>query len=125
MGQGGMKFLADMGISLRTVQWLRDQGFDTVHLRDQGLQLLPDQEIIEKAYQENRIILTVDLDFPQLLATSKRLLPSVVLFRLGNENYDLINDRLSVILQECREVLEAGAIISVTDRMLRIRLLPI
>jgi predicted nuclease of predicted toxin-antitoxin system len=125
MGQGGMKFLADMGISLRTVQWLRDQGFDTVHLRDQGLQLLPDREIIEKAYQENRIILTVDLDFPQLLATSKRLLPSVVLFRLGNENYDLINDRLSIILQECREVLEAGAIISVTDRMLRIRLLPV
>jgi predicted nuclease of predicted toxin-antitoxin system len=125
MGQGGMKFLADMGISLRTVQWLRDQGFDTVHLRDQGLQLLPDREIIEKAYQENRIILTVDLDFPQLLATSKRLLPSVVLFRLGNENYNLINDRLSIILQECREVLEAGAIISVTDRMLRIRLLPV
>ncbi len=120
-----MKFLADMGISLRTVQWLREQGFDTVHLRDQGLQLLPDTEIIEKAYQESRIILTIDLDFPQLLATSKRQLPSVVLFRLGNENYDLINDRLSVILRECRGVLEAGAIISVTDRMLRIRLLPV
>jgi predicted nuclease of predicted toxin-antitoxin system len=120
-----MKFLADMGISLRTVQWLQEQGFDTVHLRDQGLQLLSDKEIIEKAYRENRIILTVDLDFPQLLATSKRLLPSVVLFRLGNENYNLINDRLRVILRECREALEAGAIISVTDRMLRIRLLPI
>jgi predicted nuclease of predicted toxin-antitoxin system len=56
-----MKFLADMGISLRTVEWLREQSYDTLHLRDQGLQRLPDGEIIEKAYQENRIILTVDL----------------------------------------------------------------
>jgi predicted nuclease of predicted toxin-antitoxin system len=120
-----MKFLADMGISLRTVEWLRKQGYDTLHLRDQGLQRLPDGEIIEKAYQENRIILTVDLDFPQLLATSKRLLPSVILFRLGNENYDLINERLTVILRECGEALKTGAIISVTDRVLRIRLLPI
>jgi predicted nuclease of predicted toxin-antitoxin system len=29
-----MRFLADMGISLRTVSWLREQGHDVVHLRD-------------------------------------------------------------------------------------------
>ena len=29
-----MKFLADMGTSLRTVDWLRDRGYDVVHLRD-------------------------------------------------------------------------------------------
>lgn len=120
-----MKFLADMGISLRIVEWLRERGYDTVHLRDQGLQLLSDGEIIEKAYQENRIILTVDLDFPQLLATSKKVLPSVILFRLGNENYNLINERLTVILRESSEALNAGAIISVTDQLLRVRLLPI
>ncbi|MDF5721331.1 MAG: DUF5615 family PIN-like protein [Rhizonema sp. PD37] len=33
-----MRFLADMRISLRTVAWLRDTGYDVVHLRDQGLQ---------------------------------------------------------------------------------------
>ncbi|GJD16398.1 hypothetical protein RIVM261_013540 [Rivularia sp. IAM M-261] len=44
-----MKFLADMGISLRTVAWLRDAGYDTVHLRDEGLQQLPDDEILIKS----------------------------------------------------------------------------
>ncbi len=44
-----MKFLADMGISLRTVAWLRDAGYDIVHLREQGLQSLPDEEILVKA----------------------------------------------------------------------------
>lgn len=32
-----MKFLADMGISPRTVEWLRQQGYDAVHLLDEGL----------------------------------------------------------------------------------------
>jgi predicted nuclease of predicted toxin-antitoxin system len=33
-----MRFLADMGISMRTVEWLRRQGHDIVHLREEGLQ---------------------------------------------------------------------------------------
>ena len=37
-----MKFLADMGISQRTVEWLRNIGYDIIHLREQGLQRLPD-----------------------------------------------------------------------------------
>jgi predicted nuclease of predicted toxin-antitoxin system len=35
-----MHFLTDMGISLRTVEWLREKGHDVVHLRDEGLQRL-------------------------------------------------------------------------------------
>ncbi|MCC6607910.1 MAG: DUF5615 family PIN-like protein [Anaerolineae bacterium] len=57
-----MKFLADMGISPVTVQFLRDQGFDAVHLSDSRLHRLPDPEIITKARNENRIILTHDLE---------------------------------------------------------------
>ena len=98
-----MKFLADMGISLRTVEWLRQLGHDVVHLRDKGLQKLPDDEILELAGIEQRIILTIDLDFAQLLAISKQALPSVILFRLGNENYDEINQRLIEVLNNCQQ----------------------
>lgn len=120
-----MNFLADMGISLRTVSWLRSAGYDVVHLRQQGLQKLPDHEILIKACAEERIILTVDLDFAQLLAVSGDSLPSVILFRLGNENYHLINQCLTEILSQCQEDLEAGAIISVNNETFRVRRLPI
>jgi predicted nuclease of predicted toxin-antitoxin system len=120
-----MQFLADMGISLRTVDWLKDKGYDTVHLRDQGLQRLPDDEILEKAKLENRILLTVDLDFAQLLAISQSALPSVILFRLGNENYDQINDRLDILLTVCADDLNTGAMISVNTSGFRVRKLPI
>ncbi|MHC5935953.1 DUF5615 family PIN-like protein [Nostoc sp.] len=54
-----MKFLADMGISLRTVSWLRRDSSDVVHLRDEGLQRLADNEILIKARREGRILLKI------------------------------------------------------------------
>jgi len=37
-----------MGLARSTVAFLRAQGHDAVHLRDQGLQRLEDDEIAEK-----------------------------------------------------------------------------
>ena len=65
-----MRFLADMGVSQRVVQWLRDEGHDAKHLREEGLHRLPDRQILEKATTENRILLTFDLDFAEILALS-------------------------------------------------------
>jgi predicted nuclease of predicted toxin-antitoxin system len=40
-----MRFLADMGVSQQVIEWLRTTGHDAVHLRDEGLQRLPNGEI--------------------------------------------------------------------------------
>jgi predicted nuclease of predicted toxin-antitoxin system len=37
-----MRFLADMGISPRTVNWLRASGYEAVHLVEEDLEQLPD-----------------------------------------------------------------------------------
>lgn len=120
-----MKFLADMGISQRTVEWLRNKDHDIVHLREQGLQKLADEAILVKAKAEGRIILTMDLDFTNLLAWNKESMPSVIIFRLGNENYDKINEQLENVLSQCQNELLTGAIISVNDDTFRVRRLPI
>ncbi|MBD2778515.1 DUF5615 family PIN-like protein [Iningainema tapete] len=119
-----MRFLADMGISPRTVNWLKEAGYDAVHLVEEGLERLPDDEILVKARNEERILLTVDLDFGYLLAVSGETLPSVILFRLGNESYEIINERLAFVLNRFEEDLVAGAIISVSNSALRLRRLP-
>ena len=120
-----MKFLADMGISMRTVVWLRTLGHDAVHLREQGLQRAVDTEIVAKASAEGRIVLTMDLDFGYLLAVSGQHVPSVILLRLSDERSEVVNDRLGDVLAQCYEALEAGAIISVGDETIRVRRLPI
>jgi predicted nuclease of predicted toxin-antitoxin system len=114
-----------MGISPRTVNWLRNCGYEAVHLVEEGWERLPDDEILVKARNEERILLTVDLDFGYLLAVSGEQLPSVILFRLGNESYEIIHQRLDEVLNLCAEDLVAGAIISVTDETHRVRRLPI
>ena len=63
-----MKFLADMGISPLTAEYLRSLGHDAHHLRDIGLFRLADSNIMLIARDERRILLTHDLDFGELLA---------------------------------------------------------
>ena len=120
-----MRFLADMGVSTLTVKWLRNEGHDAAHLRELDLQRLPDEDILVKAREESRIVLTMDLDFGYLLAISADPLPSVVLFRLSDERAEFVNRRLASVLRESAEALTAGAIVSVSDTSIRVRGLPI
>jgi len=120
-----MKFLGDMGISPRTIALLREQGYDAIHLIEENLEKMTDQNILDKARQEERILLTVDLDFAQLLAISGDSLPSVILFRLGNVSREVVNRRLLAILNNYATELTNGLIISVTDVSIRLRHLPI
>ena len=120
----GMKFLLDMGLARSTVQYLRDCGHDALHLRDQGLQRLPDTEIVVTAVAEQRIILTHDLDFGRIVSLSKATVPSVVTFRFGDMRASAVNRQLDEIIARFSVDLERGALISVTDQGIRVRRLP-
>lgn len=120
-----MRFLADMGVSQRVVTWLREQGHDATHLRDEGLQRLENGDIFTKASRKLRIILTWDLDFAEILALSGSNTVSAVVFRLVNTRSTHVIERLERVLLESTQDLENGAIISVEEGRHRVRLLPI
>ena len=120
-----MRFPADMGISGRIVTWLRAEQHDAIHLRDQGLHRLPNGKIFEKAAEEDRIILTFDLDFAEIVALSAGKVVSVILFRLNNTRTKFVWERLQTVLKDCAEALKAGAIVVVEDTRHRIRRLPL
>jgi len=120
-----MKFLADMGLARSTVAFLRAQGHDAVHLREQGLQRLEDDEIIEKARAEGRVILTHDLDFGRIIAVSRASVPSVITFRLNDMRPTQVNRYLTEVLTHFARQLEAGALASVSERSIRVRTLPV
>lgn len=120
-----MKFLADMGISYRSVEFLRENGHEATHLFEEGLHQLPDPEILAKARREGSILLAHDLDFADLVAASGARLPSVVLFRLRSMRPENVNRHLRLVLDQHRESLEEGAILTVTESRIRVRRLPI
>lgn len=120
-----MRFLADMGVSQRVVTWLREQGHDAIHLRDEGLQRLANGDIFTKALRESRIILTWDLDFTEIVALSKTSPVSAVVFRLLNTRSDHVIARLERVLAVSAQDLQEGAIIAVEEGRHRVRLLPL
>lgn len=120
-----MRFLADMGISLRVVEWLRSAGHDVLHLRDQGLQRLPNGDIFHKAVREQRIVLTFDLDFGEIVAACDVQVVSVILFRLRNTTSEFVIRRLAIVLDQASTELTQGAVVVAEDGRHRIRKLPI
>lgn len=118
-----MKFLADMGLARSTVSWA--QGHDAIHLREQQLQGLLDEEIIAKARAEGRIILTHDLDFGRIIALSQADKPSVITFRLSDRRPVQVNEYLAQVLGRFSQKIVAGALVSVNERGIRVRSLPI
>lgn len=120
-----MHFLADMGVSQQVVEWLRTNDHVAVHLRDEGLQRLPNGEIFQKAGREQRIVLTFDLDFGEILAASGGQIVSVILFRLRNTRANFVIQRLDDVLNQSSAELSRGAIVVVEDGRHRVRSLPI
>lgn len=120
-----MRFLADMGVNVRIVQWLRQQGHEAIHLRDEGLHRMPNGEIFKKAIDENRVVLTCDLDFGEIAALTGGRKASVILFRLHNTRTPHVIDRLSVVIEDSGEALERGAVVVVEEFRHRVRYLPI
>lgn len=119
-----MKFLADMGISPKTVAWLGEQGYDAVHLMDRGAEQAQDPDILKWARDEERVLLAHDLDFSELVAASQGELPSVIVFRLRDMTPDSVNQHLRRVLDRHRQPLEAGAIFSVREGRIRWRSIP-
>ncbi len=108
-----------------SVPVLRSLGYDAVHLHEEGLERLEDQAILAKAREENRVLLTHDLDFSELVAAGGARLPSVIVFRLRNMRPDNVNRYLLHIIEHDREALMKGAIVSVTEGRVRVRALPL
>jgi hypothetical protein len=76
---------------------------------------LPNGDIFKKAISERRIVLTFDLDFGEIVASSGSQRASVILFRLHNTRTPYVIERLRKVLRDSHQVLEQGAIIVVEE----------
>jgi predicted nuclease of predicted toxin-antitoxin system len=119
-----VKFLADMGVSPKAVTWLRMAGHDAIHLREGGLHRLPDDAVFAKARAEDRIVLTFDLDFGEIVALNVGSVVSVIVFRVHDTRTERVIERLADVLEQSSEALEGGAIVVVEDGRHRVRRLP-
>lgn len=76
-----MRFLIDNALPPRLALLLRQSGHDAVHVRDYRIQGAPDEVILARALDEDRILVSADSDFGAILARQGGNRPSFILFR--------------------------------------------
>ena len=78
-----MKFLVDAQLPRRFAKWLNEAGHDALHTLDLPKKnLTSDSELIARAVQEGRIVISKDADFVRsFLVTGE---PSLLLISTGN-----------------------------------------
>lgn len=120
-----IKFLADMNISPLTVEGLKKAGWNAIRVSDVLNIKNTDLEILEYARENNRILITQDLDFTILLAIGGHGKPSVINIRTEVQHPEFITKRLIEVLFEMENELKDGIIASIDEYSVRYRRLPI
>jgi len=120
-----MQFLADMNISPKTVGALRQYGWDIIRVSQFLSVNASDQEILEYARQEDRIVITQDLDFSMLLALGGYNRPSLITLRLVVSDPDVVTCKLLEIVPRFEQILQEGCTLTIEDVVVRVHKLPI
>jgi predicted nuclease of predicted toxin-antitoxin system len=120
-----MKLLLDQGLPRSTVQHLAGMGIAAEHVGDLGMATAADANILDVARERQAVVVTLDADFHALLATSHATGPSVVRIRIEGLKGEQLAALLAQVLAVAGAEIEAGAVVSVTARRIRVRLLPI
>ena len=84
-----------------------------------------DSEILDYARREGRTILTQDLDFSMLLALSGHDRPSLVTLRLSDVDPRSVADKVLGVVRSLEQKLAEGVAVTIEDRAVRLRKLPI
>ena len=116
-----MKFLIDRCAGRRVADWLRGQGHDVAESRERGADP-GDQVLLEWAVAEQRILVTIDKDFGQIVFTQQ--VPHAGLVRLPDVPASTRISLMRTLLEKHRQEIESRAIVTVRGGRIRISLPP-
>lgn len=119
------RLLLDQGLPRSSAALLVQQGYDAVHVSDIGMSRADDLDILERARAEGRVCVTLDADFHSLMAIRGARDPSVIRIRKEGLDAAALAGLLQAIWPGIDAALGDGAMVTVTDRSVRTRRLPI
>lgn len=110
-----VRLLLDENVSPKVAEALaKEDGVDACHVRDRGMLAASDNEVLEKAYAEDRILVTANVDDFAKLARAREMHAGIILLEAG----DLLRDEQLQVLRRAVRALEHER--DLVNRVLRI-----
>jgi len=114
-----LRFLVDESTGSGVAEWLRDAGHD-VAMMSRSAAPATDSDILAMAVREDRIVVTNDKDFGELVFRSGKVHAGIILVRLSDESAGNRVRMARFVLERCGTQL-AGSFTVVTEKTIRLR----
>ena len=99
-----LHFITDEDVPRSTARVLSNAGFDAVDVRDVGLRGRSDAEVFEYAQRENRLLITSDMGFSNILNFPPSKNHGILVVRVpDSESIDTFNHEVLRAVQEVGE----------------------
>jgi predicted nuclease of predicted toxin-antitoxin system len=98
-----VKLLIDENLSPSVALKLRQSGLDAMHVRERGLLAATDAEVFAKAFSEDRVVVTSNVDDFLALAHAVEIHPGIVLVEDG----ELLRSEQEMVIRLAAAALEA------------------
>ena len=105
-----MKFVADENIERPIILFLRSEGYDVFSVAESCVGIT-DEEILRMSNQEDRILLTNDKDFGELIFHQKRVTSGILLIRSSIDKSETKLKLVRQILTKIGDKLEGNFVV--------------
>jgi len=116
-----VRLLLDENLSPQQAAVLREQGHDAVAVIEVGLSGQPDEKIREFAIAEDRVLLTLDVDFANMLRFPTAGTPGVIRLKIHPPKEKAVREQIQKALALLKETPLAGCLAVSHGEIIRIR----
>lgn len=113
-----MKFIVDECTGPTVAKWLKTEGHDSVSVSPDK-KGISDKEVLKIAVTENRILITNDKDFGELIFKEKLTHNGVIFLRLSDETAKNKILVLKNLLDNHKKIIDQGRFVVVTEKNIR------
>lgn len=111
-----MRFLVDECAGPRLAQWLAERGHDVASIYDESPGV-SDEEVLERAFLQDRILITADKDFGEHVFRNRKPHRGVLQLRLANERAENRIAVLSRVLEQSSDRLRLRFVVATESRV--------
>ncbi len=116
-----MKLLLDENLSPETTLFLRSLGYDAIDVSKLKVAGATDDELMNQAQQEGRVVLTFDADFADISEFPLGTHPGVIRLRIFPQIFEILHPILERELAELSKMNIAGCIVIIDNWRVRVK----